>query len=108
MKEIDDRIKKLVAKWLESLEEGERSQVELLDAYFMFRRKLPDDDPGFGKAVEDPKSTQDIIDDLRPMMLLPEELVVQYMRIHAYGMKTMGDGTVKWAVWRFIDVTSLT
>lgn len=108
MKEIDDRIKKLVAKWLESLEEEERSQAEVLDAYFTFRRNLPGNDPGFGKAVEDPKTTQDIIDDLRPMMLLSEKLVVKYMRIHAYGMTTMKDGTVKWAIWRFIDVTSLT
>ena len=34
MKEMDDRINKLVKKWLESLEETERAQAEVLDAYF--------------------------------------------------------------------------
>lgn len=106
MKEIDDRIKELVAKWLESLEERERSQAELLDAYFMFRRNLPDDDPGFGKAVEDPKTTQDIIDELQPMMGLTEKIVVEYMRVHGYGFTTLQDGTVRWAIWRFVKVIS--
>ena len=47
MKEMDDRINKLVKKWLESLEETKRAQAEVLDAYFLFRRPLPEDDPGY-------------------------------------------------------------
>ncbi len=86
MKELDNRIRRIVEEWLESLEESERVQAELLDAYFMFRRNLPDDDPGFGKAVEDPKTTQDIIDELQPMMGLSEKIVVDYMRVHGYGL----------------------
>lgn len=108
MKEIDERIKKLVEKWLESLDEKERAQAELLDAYFTYRRNLPGDDPGFGKAVEDPKTTQDILDELLPMMSLSEKVVVDYMRIHTYGFTTLQDGTVKWAIWRYVDVNALT
>ena len=108
MKEMDERINKLVKKWLESLEETERAQAEVLDAYFLFRRPLPEDDPGFGKAVADPKTTQDIIDELQPMMLLSEKMVVDYMRVHGYGFTTLQDGSVRWAVWRFVDITGLT
>lgn len=106
MKELDNRIRRIVEEWLESLEESERVQAELLDAYFMYRRNLPDDDPGFGKAVEDPKTTQDIIDELQPMMGLSEKIVVDYMRVHGYGFTTLQDGTVRWAIWRFVKVIS--
>lgn len=105
MRQVDERIKQLAEKWLESLEEEERAQVEVLNAYFTFRRNLPDDEPGFGKAVEEPKTTQDIIDELSTMMRLTEKVVVAYMRIHAYGMTTVADGTVKWAIWRFMNGT---
>ena len=107
MKEMDEKMKERVAKWLESLEEDERAQAELLDAYFTFRCNLPGVDPGFGKPFEEPKTTQDIIDELRPMMLLKERVVVHYLRIHDYGMTTVADGTVKWAIWRFVDGTVL-
>lgn len=105
MRQVDERIKQLAEKWLESLEEEERAQVEVLDAYFTFRRNLPEDDPGFGKAIEEPKTTQDIIDELSTMMRLTEKVVVAYMHIHAYGMTTVADGTVKWAIWRFMNGT---
>ena len=104
MKDVNDRIRKLVEEWLESLDETKRAQAEMLDAYFLFRRNMPEDDPGFGKAVEDPKSTQDIIDELQPMMELTEKIVVEYMRVHGYGFTTLQDGTVKWAVWKFVKV----
>ena len=63
-------MKERIAKWLESLDEEEKCQAELLDAYFTFRTNMPGDDPGFGKAVEEPKTTQEIIDDLVPMMFM--------------------------------------
>lgn len=108
MKEIDDRIKRLVEKWLASLDETEKAQAEVLDAYFTFRRNLPDEDPGFGKAIAEPKTTQDIMDELQPMMSMSERVVVDYMRIHAYGMTTLNDGSVKWAIWRFMAMDALT
>lgn len=106
MKEMSDKMKERIQKWLEQLDEEERSQVQVLDAYFTFRRNLPDEDPGFGKAVAEPKSTDEIVDDLAPMMPVDKSLVVAYMRSHDYGMTTLADGTVKWAVWRFMESTS--
>lgn len=108
MKEVDERIKKLVAKWLEQLDEQEKAQVELLDAYFTYRRNLPEDDPGFGKATKEPKTTEEIVDDLAPMMYLSSKIVVNYLRIHAYGFTTLQDGSVKWAIWRYMGMTAVT
>ena len=56
-----------------------------------------------GKPVEEHKTTDEIIDDLMPMMYIKKEVVVGWMRSHGYGMTTIGDGSVKWAVWRFVD-----
>lgn len=105
MIDFSDKMKERVAKWLESLDEEERSQAEVLDAYFTFRRNLPGEEPGMGKPIEEPKTTDEIIDDLMPMMTVGKQVVVAYMRVHGYGMTTVQDGTVKWAVWRFVDGT---
>lgn len=92
-------------KWLESLDEEERCQAEVLDAYFTFRRPLPGEEPGLGSPIEEPKTTDDIIDELLPMVALSKKVVVDYMRSHDYGMTTVGDGSVKWAIWRFVEGT---
>lgn len=107
MKEMNDKMKERVKKWLESLDEEERRQTELLDAYFTFRTNMPDEDPGFGKAVEEPKTTDDIMDDLLPMMFVSKKVVSEYMFNHDYGFNTLPDGTVRWAIWRFVDVDAL-
>ena len=67
---MSDKMKERVQKWLESLDEEEKNQVELLDAYFTFRTNMPGEDPGFGKASEEPKTTEEIMDDLTPMMTM--------------------------------------
>ena len=108
MKEMSDKMKERVNKWLESLDEEEKCQAELLDAYFTFRTNMPGEDPGFGKAVEEPKTTAEIIDDLTPMMFMDKTIVAGYMRTHDYGFTTLADGTVRWAIWRFVDMTVLT
>ena len=108
MKDLSDKMKERISKWLDSLDEEEKNQVEVLDAYFTFRRNMPENDPGFGKAVEEPKTTDEIIDDLMPMMPISQKVVAGYMRSHEYGLTTIGDGSVKWAIWRFVDVTVLT
>lgn len=102
MKELNDKMKERLKKWLDTLNEEERCQAELLDAYFTFRSNLPDEDPGFGKAVEDPKSTDEIIDELTPMMYVSRPVVAAWMRAHDYHFTTIADGTVKWAIWRFV------
>ena len=108
MNEMNDKMKERVEKWLDGLEEEERCQAELLDAYFTFRTNMPGDDPGFGPAVEEPKTTEEIIDDLMPMMYMNKTVVAGYMRVHDYGFTTVADGSVRWAIWRYMDVTVLT
>ena len=100
MKEMSDKMKERVKKWLESLDE--------LDAYFTFRTNMPGEDPGFGKASEEPKTTEEIMDDLTPMMNISKDVVAGYMRSHDYGFTTLSDGSVRWAIWRYMDVTVLT
>ena len=108
MKELSDKMKERISKWLESLDEQERCQVEVLDAYFTFRTNMPGEDPGFGKVSEEPKTTEDIMDDLTPMMTMSKDVVAGYMRAHDYGFTTLADGSVRWAIWRYMDVTVLT
>lgn len=105
---MSDKMKERISKWLESLDEEERCQAELLDAYFTFRTNMPDEDPGFGKPVEEPKTTEDIMDDLQPMMPMSMDVVAGYMRAHDYGFTTLADGSVRWAIWRFVVVKVLT
>jgi hypothetical protein len=35
-------------------------------------------------------------------------VVVGWMRAHDYHITTAQDGSPRWAIWRFMDVTSLT
>ena len=102
--EMQDRIK----KWLDTLNENERCQAEILDSYFTFRRNLPDADPVLGRAIEDHKTTVEIIDDLEPMMDMSKSVVTAWLRSHDYHITTIGDGSPKWAIWRFIDTTLVT
>lgn len=105
---IDDKMKERIAKWLDSLDEEEKCQAELLDSYFYFRRNLPDEDPGLGKATEDFKTTDEIIDDLTPMMFVSKNVVTGWMRAHDYHFTTAADGTPRWAIWRFMTMNALT
>ena len=107
MNEMSDNIRERVEKWLSQLDETEQAQAELLDSYFTFRRNLPEEDPGMGRAVEEFKTTDDIIDDLTPMMTVFKDVVVGWMLAHDYHITTMADGTPRWAIWRFTDVTVL-
>ncbi|MBQ7684942.1 MAG: hypothetical protein IJT48_10680 [Bacteroidaceae bacterium] len=108
MKELSDKMKERIGKWLESLDEEEKCQAELLDSYFTFRRNLPSAEQGLGKAMEEHKTTDEIIDDLLPMMYMKKDVVVGWMRAHDYHITTVQDGSPKWAIWRFMDITVLT
>lgn len=105
---MSEKMKERVKKWLESLDEEERCQAEVLDAYFTYRTNMPDEDPGFGKASEEPKTTEEIMDDLQPMMYMSKNVVAGYLRTHEYGFTTVADGSVRWAIWRYMDVNALT
>lgn len=108
MKEMSDKMKERISKWLDGLDEEERCQAELLDSYFYSRRNLPEELPGLGKAVEDYKTTDEIIDDLLPMMYVKKDVVTGWMRAHDYHFTTVADGTPRWAVWRFMSMDVLT
>ena len=99
---MNDKMAERISKWLDQLDEEEKCQAELLDSYFTFRRNLPEEDKGLGRAVEEPKTTEDIIDDLVPMMNMSKDVVVGWLRAHDYHITTVADGTPKWAIWRYI------
>lgn len=103
MDEMEEKMKDRISKWLESLDEKERCQAEVLDAYFTFRRNLPAAEQGFGKPVEEHKTTDEIIDDLQPMMYMSKNVVAEWLRCHDFHITTIADGTVKWAIWRFVE-----
>ena len=99
---MNDKMAERISKWLDQLDEEDKCQAELLDSYFTFRRNLPEEDKGLGRAVEEPKTTEDIIDDLTPMMNMSKDVVVGWLRAHDYHITTVADGTPKWAIWRYI------
>lgn len=83
------------------MEEKNILTEKVLDAYFQFRSNVPE----FGgkQLVEDNKSTQDIIDELVPMMTISEEDVLEYLHTHEYQITSLEDGSVKWQIWRIWD-----
>jgi len=74
--------------------------LSVLDAYTLNRNYEKTDESW---AVEN-KSTDEIIDDLSPMMPLTHRDVNDYMIAHGYMMMPMSDGTVKWRMYRYIQV----
>ncbi|MCR4602446.1 MAG: hypothetical protein K5683_02785 [Prevotella sp.] len=72
-----------------------RIAKEVLDAYFLFRRPLPENG-----AIQQNLTTQQIQDELEPMMLISLNDIIQYMSDHEFSMTTEADGSVAWAVWR--------
>lgn len=73
----------------------EQMKQKLLDSYFQFRSPLPED--GY---IQENKTTQQIQDELVPMMHVSEFDIVEYMDDHDYSFITERDGTVSWAIWR--------
>lgn len=106
--EMSDKMKERIGKWLDSLKEDEKVQAELLDAYFTFRRNLPEEDPGLGRAVEDFKTSDEIIDDLMPMMYVSKNVVAGWLAAHDYHITTVADGSPRWAIWRFMESPAVT
>lgn len=68
---------------------------QLLDSYFLVRRPLPES--GF---FQENKTTQQVMQELSPMMAIPSEDIVEYMVGHDYSTTTDADGSVCWAIWR--------
>lgn len=75
----------------------DRIKEEILEAYFQFRSPLPGD--GF---VAQHRSTEELQDELANMYPFSKEELAEYMMDHEYTPLTETDGSVKWAIWRFI------
>ena len=73
----------------------EQVRREVLDAYFLTRRNLPEEG-----AVQQNRSTEEILDDVADMMTMTKKDVIDYMIEHDYHPTTEQDGSVKWAIWR--------
>lgn len=86
--------------WRQDLDAEDLGKIEILDAYMQTRSQLPGKGAAGNALVEEDKSTQDIVDDLRDMTVLDFQTVENYMRQEGFGLTTQEDGTVKWAVWR--------
>lgn len=72
----------------------------LLSNYFQFRNNLPCKLDSGAKMIEENKTTEEIQSELEPMCHLEKDDIISYMTSHDYGIKTMPDGSVKWAIWR--------
>ncbi len=77
--------------------EKEQMNEEILDAYFQFRRNLPE-----SGAVQQNMTTQQIQDDLLTMAEISMSDIVTYMAEHDYSLTTERDGSVAWAIWRVV------
>lgn len=75
----------------------EDAKKEILNAYFGFRKPLPEN--GY---IQQNRSTVEIQDDLAPMVWLEVDEIVEYMSNNDYAPTTEQDGTVRWAIWRML------
>lgn len=53
-------------------------------------------------TVQVNRSTLEIMDELSEMMDVPKFKVIEFMVNNGYQLTTEEDGSVKWAIWRFI------
>lgn len=69
----------------------------VLETFFL--RSLPKHEEGY---VQMNRTTQELQDELEPMMTFTKFELNQYLDKHGYKLVTDDDGTVKWAIWRLI------
>lgn len=72
----------------------------VLEAYFQSRDSFPGTSLMGEVLVDDSKTTDEIVEEVSTMMDIDKEIVAIWMRYHGFHIKTMEDGTVKWAIWR--------
>lgn len=91
--------------WFADLSDDERDQITILDAYFATRSNVPGESEATGRHLApEYKTTQDIIDELMPMMPISQQILSKYLLMKDYTMATYDDGTIKWAIWRDVDM----
>ena len=96
---------KMFLDWLKENDrsEEEKMQCKLLDEYMKTRDNLPGKGVTGTELVFDPKSSEEIAEDLQPMYYMDIHIIANYMFMHEFGTTTVEDGTVKWAIWRDMD-----
>ena len=80
--------------------ESELHQCAMLDAYFCTRENLPGKSKTGEKLVPEPKTSTEIIYELKEMYDVQTAVLAKWMELHGFGLTTDGDGSVKWAIWR--------
>lgn len=70
---------------------------DILKMYFMDKFNVPP-----AEAVSYFRSTQEIRDELLPMVTLSEEDILEYMNENEFAIANDEDGSVKWAMWKEI------
>lgn len=92
-------------KWFADLSDDERDQITILDAYFATRSNVPGASEATGRHLApEYKTTQDIIDELMPMMPISQQILSKYLLMKDYTMATYDDGSIIWAIWRDVDM----
>ena len=76
------------------------AQHDILNAYFASRSP----NPGLSELGEpltpDPKTTVEIQDELAPMIHIPMQDIVIFMRSSGFRLQTAQDGSLKWDIFR--------
>lgn len=94
-------------EWLKSLTDDERDQIVIVEAYFATRSPLPGKSAAGNEYVAEHKSTQDISDDLLAIMPVSYRIISKYLILKGYTPMTDTDGTLKWGIWRDMQMSGL-
>ena len=94
-------------EWQKSLTDDERDQIVIVEAYFATRSPLPGKSAAGNEYVAEHKSTQDISDDLSSMMPVSCRIISKYLILKGYTPMTDTDGTLKWGIWRDMQMSGL-
>ena len=74
----------------------DQMKTEVLDTYFHNKTNLPKAE---GETMSAHRTTQEIKDELAPMVELSDTEIIEYMRQKDYHFVNDDDGIVKWAIW---------
>ena len=94
--------------WYDSLNDLQKIQIKVLDAYFSSRYNLPGTSIIGEVYIEDHKTTIEIIEELQDMINLSCDVVHCYLYYKEFDYITIDDGTIKWAIWRDINPLHVT
>lgn len=74
----------------------DQMKTEVLDTYFHNKTNLPNAE---GRTMSAHRTTQEIKEELAPMVELSDTEIIEYMQQKDYHFVNDADGIVKWAIW---------